>query len=328
MRKKNITLIAFCNLLFATTLLAQVQVFPVKINEFANGEVILGAFKPNLDKLLISPSLANYIQEYSPHPIQEIEGHHEEKGKHQFGHGCILILNKFQVGKYRIKDLKAYVTNTLNTPIDLRRVSGNFNGFYPEQEIAALEFGLLDNQLDLTEMMKNKAYMESNYKDDWPLSRRRDYYYLSDPPFPAKLSYAIYQNTRFGYTLFYPHEFLTPERGSENGDGMGLESEIFNATILSYGSLIMSEIDAEAEAVKNFNRFRSNNSGLDIQYSLVKDNWFVVSGSNDQGRIFYIKEVITGESILTLSILYPQEYKEVFDEVVRMNGKCFPNCAN
>ena len=52
-------------------------------------------------------------------------------------------------------------------------------------------------------------------------------------------------------------------------------------------------------------------------YSTFKDNWFVLSGVNEQGNIYYRKTIIENKVEYVVELVYPQAKKAEYDAVVK-----------
>ena len=52
-------------------------------------------------------------------------------------------------------------------------------------------------------------------------------------------------------------------------------------------------------------------------YSTFKDNWFVFSGVNEQGNIYYRKTIIENNVEYVVELVYPQAKKAEYDVVVK-----------
>ena len=99
------------------------------------------------------------------------------------------------------------------------------------------------------------------------------------------ISYDTYTNPRFGFSIMYP-TFLSPQPEPENGDGRifkGVNEEM--SVFASYNVL-----DDSIEEL--FKECKSSYIGT-VTYAVQKDNWFVVSGTNEEGTILYRKTILT-----------------------------------
>jgi hypothetical protein len=130
------------------------------------------------------------------------------------------------------------------------------------------------------------------------------------------ISYDTYINPRFGFSIMYP-TFLTPEPEPENGDGRifskGEDEEM--SVFASYNVLDESIEDL-------FEECKNTYIGT-VSYAVQKDNWFVVSGTDDEGTILYRKTILTDDVEYTVDLIYPKAKKQLYDEIVEKVTKSF-----
>jgi hypothetical protein len=53
-----------------------------------------------------------------------------------------------------------------------------------------------------------------------------------------------------------------------------------------------------------------------VNYSIIKDNWFVVSGTNSQGFEFYEKFFMFDDFYVSFDFVYPSSKKAIYDPMV------------
>ena len=120
-------------------------------------------------------------------------------------------------------------------------------------------------------------------------------------------TYLRYYNYRFDFSIDYP-SFLTPGTPPENGDGLdfafGKDYEM-----VVYGGLNAYEITWPEI-------FESDKKESDT-YSVLKDNWYVLSGVDEDGNVYYRKSILHDNIIYTVIFSYPQSRKEAFDSIVK-----------
>lgn len=130
------------------------------------------------------------------------------------------------------------------------------------------------------------------------------------------INYDTYINPRFGFSILYP-TFLIPEPEPENGDGRiftkGKDEEM--SVFASYNVL-----DDSIEEL--FKECKNSYIG-NISYAVQKDNWFVVSGTNEEGTILYRKTFLTDDVEYTVNLIYPKAKKQLYDEIVDKVTKSF-----
>lgn len=133
-----------------------------------------------------------------------------------------------------------------------------------------------------------------------------------------------YCNARFGFCIDYPSNILIGEGESENGDGQVFKSKNGNVTLSVYrdyrdnpNSEASSVKDAFAEDIDN-----SYNPKRTVTYKHLGKNYYIVSGYNN-GVIFYQKTISTKDGLASALIEYPENDKELYDQVVEEIFKSF-----
>jgi len=118
-----------------------------------------------------------------------------------------------------------------------------------------------------------------------------------------------YCNARFDFCIKYPKNFKK-QPDSENGDGGYFISSDKKAEISAFGMMLIGE--DEYDNAKYW--FSADTAGLKVSYKFQKPNWFVFSGTDTLGNIFYQKTIkkkvhyMGGDLeyvFLTLRIRYP-----------------------
>ena len=128
----------------------------------------------------------------------------------------------------------------------------------------------------------------------------------------------VYANARYGYRVCYPSALLKPAAEAPNGDGRRFVGA--NRAVLSvWGSnnaLDQSVADAAAEDKKRLG------AGGQVTYSVVKPNWYVLSGRRN-GQIFYLKSVLANGAFSTMELRYPEAGAKAWGPVTARMAKCF-----
>ena len=128
--------------------------------------------------------------------------------------------------------------------------------------------------------------------------------------------YKTYNNARFGYSISYPSDLLTPQGEAANGDGQiflgdGAEMRVFG----SY-SLLNETLRAEYNAILE-------EKGASVTYKVFRNTFFVVSGK-ENGKIFYQKTMEgAGGAFLTFMIEYDASKRRTYDAAVTKMVKSF-----
>lgn len=126
-----------------------------------------------------------------------------------------------------------------------------------------------------------------------------------------RIEYDKYVNPRFGFSVLYP-VFLTSKFESDNNDGCAFSN---NENCKMIASAEYNVLDYSLEELENV--YKKDIDGS-ISYSKKKDNWFVLSGINFEGNIYYLKVVLDRNIEYVIEFIYPKKHKELFDEVIKV----------
>ena len=123
-----------------------------------------------------------------------------------------------------------------------------------------------------------------------------------------KISYNVYGNARFKYSIPYPSDFKEGNE-SDNGDGKVITSSDGSSKITVFGQnnvfnkTIQDLYNDKLKEVKN------------PSYKKLSSNFYIVSYL-DGSTIYYEKSILSDNVICTFTIQYPKDKKESFDEIV------------
>jgi hypothetical protein len=134
----------------------------------------------------------------------------------------------------------------------------------------------------------------------------------------SDITFNIYQNSRFNYTITYP-SFLNKRQESENGDGCKFYMDDNTYLIVSgmYNAL-------DESIISRYNEYKSKS----VTYSIQKDNWFVISDYTSNGNIFYTKTVLQNGVFFTATFYYPAKDKDKYNSVIKKIFTNFPLKSN
>lgn len=216
----------------------------------------------------------------------------------------------------RVSDVRAEIVdeNSANVYVTLEDLCANERN--PDPIIVILSMirkngegkWLVDDVDNTKELMLECA---SSDLDDVPLDDGRDDYKEESENESAldleHVSYEGYYNPRFDFSVSYP-SFFKRKYEAANQDGCEF---LFgnNYSMKAYGMNYVSE-----RTVREL--FEDSKSSKDT-YSTCKDNWFVVSGVNEQGNIYYRKTIIESDVEYVVELVYPQTKKAEYDAVVK-----------
>lgn len=133
----------------------------------------------------------------------------------------------------------------------------------------------------------------------------------------GQANYNTYGNARFGYSISYPSNLLTPQGEADNGDGQKFTGD--GATMLIFGSnLLLHET-----LLKEYNAVIAERGTKNVTYKIIGKNFFAISGQAN-GKIFYQKTIKEAQgAYITFMIEYNESKRTVYDEAVRKMVKSF-----
>ena len=121
------------------------------------------------------------------------------------------------------------------------------------------------------------------------------------------VTYDDYCNSRFEFCVSYP-VFFKRKFEAYNQDGCEFLYGN-NYSLRVYGMHNVMEKTLEE-------LFEDSKSRTDT-YSASKDNWFVVSGINEQGNIYYKKTILKNDVEYTVELVYPKAIKSEYNNVLK-----------
>ena len=140
---------------------------------------------------------------------------------------------------------------------------------------------------------------------------------------------ATYSNKRFGFQLSYPTARFKPQEPLSE-DGRVWVSHDGNARLMA-GALP----NGDHMSLKDYRDYVLNKSyaGAELDYSPMRDTWFVLSGTRD-GAVFYERVTFTcgGRLINSWAMIYPAAERQVYDRLVEQVARTYRtgksnNCA-
>ncbi len=130
----------------------------------------------------------------------------------------------------------------------------------------------------------------------------------------GQLTYDTYCNSRFDYCVEYPTT-LEPQPEAENGDGRLFISKNKKVKLFAWANISLDE-DLES-------KLETTIRGKKVVYKAVKKDWFIVSGYNKDGNIFYQKTILSNGIFKTVILEYPIAEKPTYDKVCEKLAKSF-----
>jgi len=128
-------------------------------------------------------------------------------------------------------------------------------------------------------------------------------------------NYNTYSNARFGYSISYPSNLLTPQGEAENGDGQVFKNNETELRVWGSNNALGRTLRQEFNA-------NLNDYGRGVTYKTLLKNGFVISGTQ-KGKIFYHKTIFNDDQFLTFTFFYPTSKRSVYDSIVSKIAKSF-----
>lgn len=135
------------------------------------------------------------------------------------------------------------------------------------------------------------------------------------PPFiKQRVTYKTYSNARYAFKIAYPPGILVPQGESDNGDGQKFVSRDQRASLLAFGS---NRVDRSLQ-----DEFQAAQENRAVTYKVLKRDMFVVSGT-ENGKIFYQKTFLRGDTFKTFIIEYDEQERATFDPITSRIASSF-----
>lgn len=126
---------------------------------------------------------------------------------------------------------------------------------------------------------------------------------------------------RYGFQIAYPAEVLFPVDTPSGAEGRVLQSADGKAKLL-----VAAFPNVEKLSIEDYRKFLldGNYAGAKIDYSPVRDRWFVLSG--ERGAFTFYERVTFscgGQLINSWAMLYPTAEKRTYDRVLETIAKTY-----
>jgi hypothetical protein len=128
----------------------------------------------------------------------------------------------------------------------------------------------------------------------------------------AQAKYRSYSNARFGYTISYPAGILIPQGEPDNHDGQVFRSRDGKAEMRVFGRY--NVLNETLRSAFNASVAGEGGSGREVTYKLLRGNFYVVSGRQN-GKIFYEKTMLKGDTFKTFMIEYDESESATYDPI-------------
>jgi hypothetical protein len=150
---------------------------------------------------------------------------------------------------------------------------------------------------------------------------------LNSPPVHASTVdvhlWKSYTNVRFQYTICYPADLLVPQGESPNSDGQKFLAKD-GAQLLVFGR--NNALDETLGDILAQTKARLADAQGRVTYKVLKPNWFVVSGQNDQ-TIFYAKTLYSHDQLKSFELSYNRSRAAIYQPLIGRIAACFADLA-
>jgi hypothetical protein len=152
--------------------------------------------------------------------------------------------------------------------------------------------------------------------------------FISAIPAQAEPRWSTYVNQVIGYSVTYP-SYLRLRPWPKDKDPNSSEqwrSKVFESPDQEVSLVIEEHPEVEGKTLNDYfhQRMKDRHGGGTVDYSIMKENWFVVSGMNSLGYEFYEKFYLfpptlpgeTGHWCISFTFAYPHNARKNFDSIV------------
>ena len=132
----------------------------------------------------------------------------------------------------------------------------------------------------------------------------------SDPKSDVPLiSYHEYENEFYGYKVSYP-DFLTPQGESDSHDGQTFKDETIRMMVYRDFRMLTGELDPIEKA------FQDDLLEKQVTAKELHENYYRISGTNDEGERFTQHTLLVGEEYVTVLFFYPSGDEERMQPII------------
>lgn len=144
-----------------------------------------------------------------------------------------------------------------------------------------------------------------------------------------EIKYKNYLNQKYGFSVDYPYEILTPQGESGSGDGQIFKSKKIPDNSLSVYRDYLDNLDPDVKFTleigfnKEVKACNQKDSKRKITYKKLDKNFYVISGHKQNGDIFYQKTIFVDENLCTCILEYKEADKAIFNKISERVFKSF-----
>jgi hypothetical protein len=124
---------------------------------------------------------------------------------------------------------------------------------------------------------------------------------------------------RFQYKICYPADLMVPQGEPDNSDGQKFLAHD-GASLIVYGS--NNALDEPLKKTLADTGSRLAGPSGKVTYKVLKANWFVVSGQNEQ-TVFYLKVLYSHGQSKSFELTYDRSAGALYEPLIGHLAACF-----
>jgi hypothetical protein len=135
-------------------------------------------------------------------------------------------------------------------------------------------------------------------------------------PLKDSIRYDSYCNQRYHYCIDYPKDYLIPQGESGSGDGQAFISADKANRLLAYRDLRDNiDPDVKFKLETAYQEDLKDENIKEVTYKKLGQKFYVISGYNKKGNIFYQKRMLSDGQLITCLLEYRMADKDIFSRI-------------
>ncbi|MCP1119201.1 hypothetical protein JOE11_001798 [Robbsia andropogonis] len=125
--------------------------------------------------------------------------------------------------------------------------------------------------------------------------------------------FATYANARYGYSIAYPDDLLTPGKEADDGDGLAFSAKTGGARVAVWGRYNATD-DTPVALLQGEEEGACN--GQPASYEVSKRDLVAFSCKTEDNEIVYEKMIIRDETLAVVSFTYPVAEQALWGPII------------
>lgn len=139
------------------------------------------------------------------------------------------------------------------------------------------------------------------------------------------IHYGSYCNQRYHFCIDYPKDYLIPQGESGSEDGQAFKSADGADRLLAYRDLRDNmDPDVKFNIKTTYEEDLKDENIKEVTYKKLGRDFYVISGYNKKGQIFYQKSMISDGQLMTCLLEYREADKALFAKISEHVFHSFP----